>query len=95
MILTDYKIVLDIVFPNGEEEYVIWEPLFYAELLDRKVNLYDLFYTSPDAIKTPPLDVNVFLYHNPTIQVITSTRGSKTTTNQILVGKKICYITSI
>lgn len=95
MISTDYKIVLNIVFLNGEEEYVIWEPLFYAEILDKKVNLYDLFYTSPDAIRTPPLDVNVFLYHNPTIQVITSTIGSKITTHQLLLGRKICYITSI
>jgi hypothetical protein len=95
MISNDYKIVIDIVFPNGDEEYVIWEPFFYAELLERKVNLYELFYNSPDAIKTPPLDVNIFLYHNPIVQTISSTIGSKIDIKQLLVGKKICYITSI
>lgn len=83
----DYKIVVSILFPNGDEEYVIWEPMMYGDMIDNGVDFYNLFYLSPDIIKTKPLEVNIFLYSNPNI--LTTSLG------QALSGKRICLIRSI
>ena len=83
------------MFPNGDEEYVIWEPLLYADMLDNKVDFNKLFYQSPDLIKTPPLEVYVWLYNNPVIQQIRQTIESNDVTRQLLVGRRICFIASI
>jgi hypothetical protein len=91
----DYKIVVCMVFPDGSEEYAIWEPLMYADMLDNKVDLYKLFYQSPEVIKTPPLEVNIWLYGNPDVKEIVQNTGVKTTITTLLVGKRICFITSI
>ena len=83
------------VFPDGSEEFAIWEPLMYADMLDKKVDLYKLFYHTPEVIRTPPLEVNVWLYGNPMVKEITQNTGVKSTIIQLLVGKRICFITSI
>ena len=91
----DYKIVVDILFPNGNEEYVIWEPLMFGEMIEKGVNFNELFYNSPDAIRTPPLEVNIWLYHNPTLTTITQNIGLKMVIRQLLTGRKIFLIRSI
>jgi len=83
----NYKIVVNLIFPDGTEEYVIWEPMLYGDMLSNKVNLYSLFYESPELVKNPPLEVNIFLYSNPSV--------TNTSLGQMLIGKKICYITSL
>jgi hypothetical protein len=85
--MLDYKIVVELVFPNGDEEYVIWEPVFFGDMLDRGVDLNTLFYFSPDLVKTEPLEVNIFLYANASL--------TPTKYGQLLVGKKICLIRTI
>lgn len=85
--MLDYKIVVVLLFPNGDEEYVIWEPVFFGDMLDRGVDLNTLFYSSPDLVKTEPLEVNIFLYANPSL--------TDTKYGQLLVGKKICLIRAI
>jgi hypothetical protein len=90
----DYKIVVNIVFPDGDEEYVIWEPLMYGEMIDRGIDFNELFYNSPDAITTPPLEVHILLYHNPTLTTISQNTGSNKVIRQLLLGRKICLIKS-
>lgn len=90
----NYKIVVNIVFPDGNEEYVIWEPLLYAEMIDRKIDFNKLFFHSPDAIRTPPLEVHIFLYLNPTVTDISQNTGSNKVIRQLLLGKRICHIRS-
>lgn len=90
----DYKIVVQLVFPNGNENYVIWEPLLYARMIEVNTDFYDLFYNTPDAIKSPPLEVHIYLYLNPTLREISQKIGSNTFIQQLLVGKKICLISS-
>lgn len=84
--MLDYKIVVSILFPNGNEEYVIWEPIMFGDMLDKGVDLYSLFFRSPEVIKTTPLEVNIFLYADPKI--------TNTNLGQLLVGKRICLIKS-
>lgn len=83
----EYKIVVSLLFPDGNEEHVIWEPIMYGDLLDRGTDLYSLFYESPELLGSPPLEVNIFLYLNPTI--------TNTSLGQLLLGKRICLIRSI
>jgi hypothetical protein len=83
------------VFLDGSEEYAIWEPLMYADMLNRKVDFHKLFYQTPELIKTPPLEVNIWLYGNPDVKEITQNTGGKSTITTLLVGKRICFITSI
>jgi hypothetical protein len=85
--MLDYKIVVELVFPNGDEEYVIWEPVFFGDMLDRGVDLNTLFYSSPDLVKTEPVEVYIFLYANASL--------TPTKYGQLLVGKKICLIRTI
>lgn len=91
----EYKIVVNLLFPDGNEEFVIWEPLMYADMIDRRIDFHKLFYNTPDAIKTPPLEVHIFLYHNPTITNISQNTGSNSVIRQLLVGRRICHIKSI
>ncbi len=95
MTSNDYKIVVNIVFPDGDEEFVIWEPLMYGDMIDRGVDFHKLFYHTPDAIRTPPLEVHLFLYHNPIVTNISQNTGDNKVIRQLLVGRKICYIKSI
>jgi hypothetical protein len=83
----NYKIVVSLLFPNGNEEYVIWEPMLYGDMIDRRVDFYSLFYQSPELVKNPPLEVSIFLYSNPSV--------TNTSLGQMLVGKKICLIATI
>jgi hypothetical protein len=85
--MLDYKIVVVLLFPNGDEEYVIWEPVFFGDMLDRGVDLNTLFYSSPELVKSEPLEVNIFLYSNPSL--------TTTKYGQLLVGKRICLIRTI
>ena len=89
----DYKIVVHLVFPDGTEEYVIWEPLMYGHMLDTKVDFNKLFFHTPDAIRTPPLEVFIYLYHNPIVTNISQKRGDNEVITQLLVGRRICLIT--
>jgi len=85
--MISYKIVVSVLFPNGDEEYTIWEPLMFGDMIDKGVDLYSLFYHSPELVKTTPLEVNIFLYADPKI--------TSTSMGQLLVGKKVCLIRSL
>lgn len=89
-----YKIVVNIVFPDGNEEYVIWEPLMFGDMIDRNIDFNELFYNTPDAIRTPPLEVHLFLYHNPIVTNISQNTGDMGVIRQLLLGKRICHIKS-
>jgi hypothetical protein len=87
-----YKIVVAIEFLKGDMEYVLWEPLMYGQMLDNKVDLHKLFFDTPDFITTPPLEVNIYLYHNPQVKEISQGINGESVVRQLLVGKRICLL---
>ena len=87
----NYKLVLVIEFLDGNEEYIIWEPLFYAQMVEKGVDFNKLFF-SPEFIPTPPLNVHLYLYNNPQVKNIGHRIGDNEVSRQILIGTKICYI---
>jgi len=89
--MIEYKIVCKIEFPDGNEEYVIWEPVFYGEMVSNNVDIASLFYdTTKNGFTTPPLNVWIDLYVSPTIQQIVQGQGDKQGIKQFLVGRK-CF----
>lgn len=87
-----YKIVVCLEFLNGDMEYVIWEPLMYGQMLDNNVDLHKLFFDTPDFITTPPLEVNIYLYHNPQVKEISQGMNGESVVRQLLIGKRICLL---
>lgn len=81
-------------FPDGNEEFAIWEPLMYADMCDNGMDFQKLFYSSPDIIKTPPLEVSLWLYDNPVVKHMRQTINSNELITQVLVGRRICFIRS-
>ena len=89
--MIEYKIVCKIEFPDGSEEYVIWEPVFYGEMISNKVDIASLFYDiDKNGFTTHPLNVWIDLYVSPTIQQIVQGQGDKHEIKSFLVGKK-CF----
>ena len=89
--MIEYKIVCKIEFPDGSEEYVIWEPLFYGEMISNKVDIAALFYdTTKNGFTDVPLNVWIDLYVSPVIQQILQGQGDKQAIKPFLVGKK-CF----
>jgi hypothetical protein len=90
----DYKVVVILEFLDGTEEYVVWEPLLYADMVKNNVDFIKLFYMSPEVIRTPPLNVDLFLYLNPSVKEIVHSVNEEQVKRQILVGHKLFHIRS-
>lgn len=88
--MKNYKVIATIEFPNGNEEYVVWEPELYGQMVMNNIDIHSLFYdTSKNGFRDAPLNVRIDLYDNPTIQEIGQTMNSEHFTRQLLVGKKV------
>jgi len=88
--MKNYKVVAKIEFPNGREEFVLWEPELYGQMVYRGVDMYELFYnTSKNGFEVAPVNVLIELYENPVVRKI----GSKIEGNEeivdLLVGNRI------
>ena len=85
-----YKIVATIEFPDGHEEYVIWEPEFYGQMVYNNVSVDELFYnTSQNGFSDAPVSVLLELWENPLIQKIVSKLGDKEVLQELLIGNKV------
>lgn len=92
----NYKIVVTFLFPDGTEEYLLWEPLMYGDMIDKGVDFHTLFFdTSKNGLNTSPLEVHLDLYLDPTIQEITQNWGDKQVIRQLLIGRRICPLLSL
>ena len=86
----NYKIVATIEFPDGREEYVIWEPEFYGDMIYNQVDIYNLFYnTSKNGFKVAPVNVLIELYNNPVVKKIMSKIGDTEVYLDLLIGTKV------
>ena len=88
--MKNYKVVATIEFPDGREEFVLWEPELYGQMVYRGVDMYELFYnTSKNGFEVAPVNVLIELYENPVVRKI----GSKIEGNEeivdLLVGNRI------
>jgi hypothetical protein len=93
--MSNCKIVCTIEFPDGYDEYVIWEPLFYGEMIKNKVDVSALFYDiSKNGFRTPPLNVWVDLYIEPRVEEISQKWGDNEVLRQVLLGKK-CFTIAV
>ena len=88
--MKDYKIVATIEFSDGREEYVIWEPEFYGEMIYRGIDMYELFYnTSKNDFNVSPVNVLIELYETPIVKKIGYRIEGNEKIVELLVGKKI------
>jgi hypothetical protein len=94
MLEFNYKIVVVLEFLDGTEEFVIWEPKMYGDMIKHNVNFTKMFYESPEIVSTPPLFVNLFLYNDPKVVEVDSTVGDKLSRREILMGENLFFITS-
>jgi hypothetical protein len=89
------KIVFTIEFPDGHEEYVLWEPEFYGEMIYKGMDITELFYnTHKNGFIDPPVSVLIELWENPSVKKITSKMGDNEVILDVIVGKKIFPIRS-
>jgi hypothetical protein len=85
-----YKVVATIEFPDGREEFVLWEPELFGQMMYRGVDLYNLFYdTSKNGFIDAPVTVLIELYENPTVKEIVSKIGDNEVLIDVLIGNKI------
>lgn len=85
-----YKVVASIEFPNGQEEYVIWEPEFYGTMLYKQIDIVGLFYnTSENGFLDAPVSVLLELWENPQIKKIVSKIGDNEVSQDLLIGKRV------
>jgi hypothetical protein len=89
----NYKVVCAIEFPNGDEEYVIWDLRFYGEMVKNNVDIYSLFYdTSRNGFADAPVGVSISIYDNPQVKQIGLKMGDNEVSKDILIGEKILPI---
>ena len=89
----NYKVVATIEFPDGREEFVLWEPELYGQMVYRDVDMVGLFYnTSINGFKDPPVSVLIELWENPYVKKISSKIGDNEDVVDLLIGKKILPI---
>lgn len=85
-----YKVVATIEFPDGREEFVLWEPELYGEMVYRGVDIEGLFYnTLGSNSNTAPVSVLIELYENPVVEKIRSKMGEDEVMLDLLIGTKI------
>ena len=88
--MKNYKIVATIEFPDGREEFVLWEPELYGEMVYRGVDMYELFYnTSKNGFEVAPVNVLIELYENPIVRKIGSRIKGNEEIIDLLVGNKV------
>lgn len=88
--MKNYKIVATIEFPDGREEFVLWEPELYGEMVYRGVDMYELFYnTSKNGFEVAPVNVLIELYENPVVRKIGSRIKGNEEIIDLLVGNKV------
>lgn len=88
--MKNYKVVISLEFPNGDIEYVIWEPELYGKLAYINADFESMFYdTTKNNFQVAPVDVLIELYDNPQITTISSQIGNKLGLKQLLVGERV------
>jgi hypothetical protein len=93
--MSNCKIVCTIEFPDGNDEYVIWEPLFYGDMIKNKVDVSSLFYDiTKNGFRTPPLNVWIDLYIEPRVEMLEQLWGGSALVKQVLIGKK-CFTIAV
>jgi hypothetical protein len=84
------KVVCRIEFPNGDEEFVVWELKFYGEMVKKNVDIYSLFYDlSLNQFSDAPVGVHIGIYDNPQVKKIGLKMGDKEVQKEILIGELI------
>jgi hypothetical protein len=85
-----YKVVATIEFPDGKEEFVIWEPELYGQMLYRGIDVREMFYdTSKNGFKVAPVNVLIELYENPQVKQIMSKMEDMEVYLDLLIGTKV------
>ena len=85
-----YKVVATIEFPDGREEFVLWEPKLYGEMIYGGVDMVKLFYnTLGNDSNTAPVSVLIELYENPIVKKIMSKIGDEEIYLDLLIGTKV------
>jgi len=85
-----YKVVATIEFPDGHEEFVLWEPELYGEMIYGGVDMAELFYkTLGGDFNTAPVNVLIELYENPIVKKIMSKIGDEEIYLDLLIGTKV------
>lgn len=88
--MKNYKVVISLEFPNGDIEYVIWEPELYGKLAYMNADFESMFYdTTKNNFQVAPVDVLIELYDNPQLTTISSQIGDKLGLKQLLVGDRV------
>ena len=88
--MNNYKVVATIEFPDGREEFVLWEPELYGQMVYRGVDMYELFYnTSKNGFEVAPVNVLIELYENPIVRKIGSRIKGNEEIIDLLVGNKV------
>jgi hypothetical protein len=85
-----YKVVATIEFPDGKEEFVIWEPELYGQMLYRGIDIKEMFYnTSKNGFKVAPVNVLIELYENPQVKQMVSKIEGMEVNIDLLIGNKV------
>lgn len=93
--MKEYKIVITIELPSGEEFFVIWEPELYGNLLRQGVNVGEMLQNMCiNDFKVVPVNYLLELWVNPHIKNIVSKIGSNEFTRQVCVGSRLFPIIS-
>lgn len=88
--MKEYKIVITIEFPNGDERFVIWEPELYGNMVYNKIDVGQVLENMcKNDFEVAPLSYLLELWENPHLKNIVSKIGSNELVQQICVGKKI------
>jgi hypothetical protein len=88
--MKNYKIVITIELPNGDEHFVIWEPELYGDLLKKGVDIETfLVEFVKNDFKVSPVSYLIELWNNPTIKPIVSKMGSNEVIRELCVGERI------
>lgn len=88
--MKNYKIVITIELPNGDEHFVIWEPELYGELVGKGVDM-ETFLTEfvKNDFKVVPVSYLIELWNNPTIKQLVSKIGSNEVIREVCIGERI------
>lgn len=88
--MKNYKVVITLSFPDGSEEYVIWEPELYGKLSYMNADFNAIFFdTTKNNFQVAPVEVLIELWENPQLTTISSQIGDKVGLKQICVGSRV------
>lgn len=90
--MKNYKIVITLEFEH-HEEYVIWEPELYGQLVYSGKNVEQILFDQKTmGYNAKPIYATIELYDNPVVQEIDVTIGNNQVRRQIIIGTKILPI---